>query len=75
MQWTDSSAEDLNRMILCRPEAIGMEPFLYLDRLFIMRKFFVMWEGGLKRFWILSHVYVPATTYTFRIIFDKVLAV
>ena len=58
MQWTDkdSSPEDLNGMILCRPEAIGMEPFLCLDRLFIMRKFFVMWEGGLKRFWILSHV-------------------
>ena len=33
----------------CKPEAIGMEPFLCLDRLFIMRKFFVMWEGGLKR--------------------------
>ena len=51
----------------CKPEAIGMEPFLCLDRLFIMRKFFVMWEGGLKRLWILSHV----PTYTFRIFFDK----
>ena len=33
----------------CKPEAIGMEPFLCLDRLFIMRKFFVMWEGGTKK--------------------------
>ena len=40
-----------------------MEPFLCLDRLFIMRKFFVMWEGGLKTLWILSHVPIHSESF------------